>query len=425
MNKIKEKRIIKRLINTLFKPQAFIVIKSIEDLGKLDDILGQELKLLNGSVCYISTDTRKSLREITKRICIYYELEDITTFSELYSNVKDVYAKHLCNLKENEDMMEEVNQLTLEKIADYNHIVCCSGVSLEGIQSIDCGNYKIIQNSLDLFINAYGKDDEHHFGMMNKYFWILGKEVGSEKKSLEKFDYKTNLLTGFLQLCAQTINTEKILKGCIQALNSASIHRGINPRLQWKDESKGGSFSYSLPALVKFNITPEIIEYFKENLFFDSFFEILDKKIKTDVEEAICKSVYWFAEATKDNNNTMKFIKLWSCIECFFTITKDEISEANAKGLSSILVYGGYRIHNVEDYSELKRTIKALYSKRSKALHRAYWSEIDEQDVIELANWASWLIITVIALSTDRNYTRLSEIQEQAIRLDNIHNRLS
>lgn len=341
MNKIKEKRIIQRVINTLFKPQAFITIKSIEDLEKVDDIWGQELKLLNGGICYISTDTRKSLREITKRICIYYELEDITTFSELYSNVKEVYAKHLCHLKGNEDMMEEINQLTSEKIADYNHIVCCSGVSLEGIQSIDCGNYQIIQNNLDLFIKAYGKNDEHYFGMMNKYFWILGKEAGSEKKSLEKFDYKTNLLTGFLQICAQIINTEKILKGRIQALNSVSSHKGINPRLQWKDESKGGSFSYSFPASAEFKITSEIIEYFKKNLFFDSFFEILDKKIKTQVEEAIGKSVYWFAEATKDNNNTMKFIKLWSCIECFFSITKDEISEANAKGLSSMLVYGG------------------------------------------------------------------------------------
>jgi len=30
----------------------------------------------------------------------------------------------------------------------------------------------------------------------------------------------------------------------------------------------------------------------------------------------------------------MQFVKLWSAIECFFAITDEKISEANAKGVA-------------------------------------------------------------------------------------------
>lgn len=88
------------------------------------------------------------------------------------------------------------------------------------------------------------------------------------------------------------------------------------------------------------------------------------------------------------------------------------------------MVHGGFKIYSVEEYKSLKIHIKNLYTKRSKALHRAYWSEIYEDDVINLANWSAWLIINVLALKVLSNYTKLQEIIEQAKRLDDIHQRL-
>ena len=40
---------------------------------------------------------------------------------------------------------------------------------------------------------------------------------------------------------------------------------------------------------------------------------------------------------------------------------------------------------------------------------------------MELANWAAWLIISALGLVVVGNYTNLSQIKEQIVRLDNIH----
>jgi hypothetical protein len=64
----------------------------------------------------------------------------------------------------------------------------------------------------------------------------------------------------------------------------------------------------------------------------------------------------------------MQFVKLWSCIECFFAITDEKITEANAKGIAAILVFGGYQVIAVDKYADTKRRVKQLYKLRSTAL---------------------------------------------------------
>lgn len=421
MNRTKEKRTIQRMINSLFKLQAFVKINSLDDIKNLDDYLGQELTLSKERTIFITTDTRKTLRSLTNKLITYYDFENLITFSELFSILKKVYADYILNNKLPENLLLEVYDISKKEIKIFNNISCLDGIKLIGIKQLNCGEYKITLSDLSTFIKAYGKDENNFYDMMKNYLWIHGNERGSKKQVGQKFDYKANLITSFLSICLQTINKKSILNYRVQVLNSSSSHKSYNTRLQWEKESEGGSFSYSFPKFSDADINSETLEYFRKNLFFDDFFKILEKELKTEVEDAIIKSAYWFCEATKDNNDTMKFIKLWSCIECFFSITEDKLSESNAKGLACILVYGGYRIHNVESYKEVKFKIKKLYDKRSKALHRAYWSDIESIDVMELANWAAWLIISALGLVVVGNYTNLSQIKEQIVRLDNIH----
>lgn len=64
MNRTKEKRTIQRMINSLFKLQAFVKINSLDDIKNLDDYLGQELTLSKERTIFITTDTRKTLRSL-------------------------------------------------------------------------------------------------------------------------------------------------------------------------------------------------------------------------------------------------------------------------------------------------------------------------------------------------------------------------
>ena len=97
MNRTKEKRTIQRMINSLFKLQAFVKINSLDDIKNLDDYLGQELTLSKERTIFITTDTRKTLRSLTNKLITYYDFENLITFSELFSILKKVYADYILN----------------------------------------------------------------------------------------------------------------------------------------------------------------------------------------------------------------------------------------------------------------------------------------------------------------------------------------
>jgi len=123
-----------------------------------------------------------------------------------------------------------------------------------------------------------------------------------------------------------------------------------------------------------------------------------------------------FAEAG-NSVQRMQFVKLWSCIECFFAITDEKITEANAKGIAAILVFGGYQVIAVDKYADTKRRVKQLYKLRSTALHRGRFGHIDSTDIDEFSGWVAWIIISMVSLSV-RGYTTLKQVNEQVLRLD-------
>lgn len=424
MNKFKQRRTLQRLINLLFKKNAFIDVKNIDDIKKLDNYLAQELKLTDNKVLYITLETRANIVKIVNILINYYELEGVITFSEIFSVFIKNYTDYILNGKKIDNMMDDIYLSIGCDLNKFDITKCLEGIEFIGFDELVCGRYKIKSSNYEHFIKMYGgSNKEQLYNKMKNYLWISGTEEGSKKSTIHKFDYNTNIIANFLCICFQLINKKSIFSYRIQMLNDSSTHKSEMPALQKSHDDDNGSFSYSFPTFFKAELTKEILEYFKKDLFFDNFFEILENNSMVEVDEAILRSVYWYGEAIKDNNKTMKFIKLWSCIECFFSINKDEISESNAKGLACILVYGGYRIDNIKNYKNLKTNIKKMYSKRSKALHRAYWSEIAETDVIELAHWVAWLIINILALRIEGNYKKLAQIEAQASRLDNIHNR--
>lgn len=115
----------------------------------------------------------------------------------------------------------------------------------------------------------------------------------------------------------------------------------------------------------------------------------------------------------------MRFIKLWSCAECFFAITDQDVTEANARGIATILTFAGYGIATAGDYAKFKRRLKALYDLRSRAVHRAQFGEVQLEDLEEFSRSIAWLIVSMTAL-TERGYRTLDAIREQIVRLDGI-----
>lgn len=143
----------------------------------------------------------------------------------------------------------------------------------------------------------------------------------------------------------------------------------------------------------------------------------IDKLNRSELEESIIKSLYWLGEAQKDRSDASSWVKLWSCLECFFTLGEDEITEKNARGISSLLIYGGYYHEQYRDYEVLKKKIKKFYGFRSKVVHHAEYTHIEEHLLLEFSYIVAWSIITMVSL-IDRGYTQLSEIREKADMLE-------
>ena len=137
---------------------------------------------------------------------------------------------------------------------------------------------------------------------------------------------------------------------------------------------------------------------------------------RSQLGDAVVKSVYWFADAHADQNDTMRFTKLWSCAESFFSLEKDRVTKLNVSGIASVLVFSGFQAVEVKDYRAVKKRLAALYDLRSRALHRAEYDEITAGDIDELSHWIAWVIISMV-LFIERGYRTLVQIKEQCARL--------
>lgn len=166
-------------------------------------------------------------------------------------------------------------------------------------------------------------------------------------------------------------------------------------------------------------IDPELLNYIGAECFFEMLSSLIGKEKNNKLENAILKALFWIGEAQKDRSHASAWIKLWSSMECFFTLGDKIITESNARGISSILVYGGYSHEEFGDYDQLKKKIKKYYKLRSRAVHRAEYTHIDEVLLDEFSFIAAWTVITMASL-LNRGYTTLSQVQKEAVRLDGL-----
>ncbi len=71
------------------------------------------------------------------------------------------------------------------------------------------------------------------------------------------------------------------------------------------------------------------------------------------------------------------------------------------------------------DYYILKTKIKKYYGLRSKVVHHAEYTHINEELLEELSFMVAWVVITMISL-IDKGYTSLADVQMQAERFDKL-----
>jgi hypothetical protein len=172
--------------------------------------------------------------------------------------------------------------------------------------------------------------------------WLIGKTNGSPEISFQRFEHHTILTIGILAVCGAVLFDGAIWQSHLRA--ALSPHRQTMPTSIFRWETGGANpvVTRAWGEDKKLPLNAELIAYLRKEYFLNQLTELPVLNQKTELQESIERALYWFADAHGDRNTTMRFIKLWSCAECFFAITDKDVTEANARGMATILTFAGY-----------------------------------------------------------------------------------
>jgi hypothetical protein len=169
--------------------------------------------------------------------------------------------------------------------------------------------------------------------------------------------------------------------------------------LSWKDIDRELSINSRSVWAQRFSINLEQRAAIAESMIGRKAIESLESNSRTPLMEAWVRALFWYSDAHRDQTLVMRFLKLWSCAEAFFSTGHTDISESVSFGLAATIVYGDFRSPEPPEFRGLKKKLKNMYGQRSKATHRASYSHVSERDVADLSQWIAWMLQSMVALS--------------------------
>lgn len=418
----KQKRIVERDVATLFSPSAIMSKLTMEDIERFD-IFHPTVKF-NRETLFLSDKGVATLRRLTVMVCGLQDLSGVVSEREVGAQVLATYNGLLEKLLQptGQEFIESVTDTLLTTVKDFEFLIRIEGLDLADQDILEFGSYRIQRSSRALlekvkFEGALNLDSI--YDQFKDGLWLVGTSSGGDDVASEQFEYRVSLTVGLLAICGAIRFKGAIWRSRVRAVISPLENRSAVTILRWESGGDNPSLTRRCGNEQDLPLDSKSVEYLTQTCFLKQLASLPDRADRTELQDAIVRSVYWFADAYKDSNRTMKFVKLWSCAECFFAIDKEEVTELNAKGLAAVLTFAGFNIVDVKDYTGFKRRVRRLYGLRSEAIHRASFGHIQITDLNDLSFWIAWIIVSMVFLS-ERGYRTLRQVQEQISRLDRL-----
>lgn len=416
----KETRIIESDLAILFSTKAFLVLKTVED-WKAVGFSHPQVRTKSDSHP-LSESGIAALRRVTVIVQRMPELLVSCSSNEIAQQVHESYDGWI-EREQRPDVdafIESCTQPLLAQVTERTYLINLHGLELTNLDRMELGSIFICKPDSSLLREVQFGGAITEDWIMKEFsgsLWLIGRSSGSSETALARFDHQTILALGILAVCGAILFEGSIWQSHLQTGFLPQHHSNTTAVFCWEPQGDNPTVRRFWGSDKKLPLNQELIEYLRKECFLDELSKLPTKKDKTEIEDAIERALYWFADAHGDRNTTMRFIKLWSCVECFFTINKEEITEANVRGIAIMLTFAGYGVGSVEEYPKLKRRLKELYDLRSRAVHRAEFDGVQLRDLQDLSRWVGWVIISMIAL-TQHGYVFLKQIKEQTDRLD-------
>lgn len=408
---------------TLHQPKT---LEELRDIG-----LSLPSIKFNGSNVWISKLGKKALTSLTDLFVNHHKYSEYLYFEDAFSSIKRLYQTYLSNnnVPSSDDFFGEIIT-DLESLIDERTFVGeVEGIIFEDLDYLELGEATLEQfdesvlkyrHDVDEFDNLFGKKTIEN--LKDKIVFVAS-EKGSLAVAVDKYKQRAKINLSLLKvlICAHVkggfTNTHINLK------SSKSFQYQDSYLIGWSSEGHLYTSGTANPRR-DFPLTTERLKQFDDEGLFQKLSYIANKNGKNELEQAVEKSLYWFSEAQSDGCQASSFLKLWSCLECFFSITSDEITERNARGVASLFMYGDINmqladITELQNYASLKSTIKKYYQLRSAVAHRAEYKKIDEHVTVLLSYIVCSIILSITCLAS-RGHVSLDRIATECERLDKI-----
>lgn len=401
----KDSRRVWALAKELFTPKSWTVPQSIEDFRVSDPLL-RELRLTNRRELLLTDSGLLAFRETVRLLDELDPTDGLAGYSDMSSACRRVLEQCLSNGQEPENGQEYVHLILTEltsRIATYSYAVPMFGVELSGIDEIALGTLRVIRPSKAAIDSLGLKYSADHLELMleqtKQHLWLMGSARGTSDTSKERFIERCRLVCGLLAVNAASIYQMGSYGFRIGIITTPEEGHGRALSLSWKDI--GGELSISSKSVrgQRFSIDLEQRAEITESMIGCKAIQMLESESRAPLEEAWVRALFWYSDAHRDQTLVMRFLKLWSCAEAFFSTGHTDISESVSFGLAAMIAYGDFRSPEPPEFRGLKKKLKNMYGQRSRATHRASYSHVSDRDVADLSQWIAWMLLGVVVLS--------------------------
>jgi len=388
----------------LFTPKSWKVPECIEDLRVSQPLL-RELRLTEGRELLLTDFGLSAFRETVRLLDELDPTEGLAAYSDMWSACRRVLEQCLSNGQVPERDQEYIELILTEvnsRIATYSYVVPMFGVELDGLNEISLGTLRVVRPSKALIDGLGLQYAADHLELMieqtKQYLWLTGSVRGTSDTSKERFIERCRLVCGLLAVQAASIYQMGSYGFRIGIITTPEEGHGRALSLSWKESHRELYIASKFVGSQRFSIDSELCTEISESTMGHRAIEVLESQSRTPLEEAWVRALFWYSDAHRDQTLVMRFLKLWSCAEAFFSAGHTDISESVSFGLAAIVVYGDFRSAEPPEFQGLKKKLKTMYGQRSRATHRASYSHVSDRDVADLSQWIAWMLLGIVAL---------------------------
>ncbi len=423
----------------LVRPSNYTIPETIAE-RKSFDIWAPKIAI-DSIECFFNDKAKEALKDFSDTLYQCNEIREIASYNLIYKtvisfaeqNVID-QVKHQVTTQPLKDIENIINTIK-SKCGQYHFVRVLDGLSLVGIERVPLGEVEIFifskshENDMQEYRDA---NNENGFydniitpfvksHLLNKVCikaTAYGDADIAEEIANRKLKQAINVIRFIFCIYGYNRVHERLIKINLLSESFNVSERNLKINRDNKIITLTGD---SRKALQSFDIDLTLLNELREFYFYDAWIDFIAREKKTEIEESILTSIYWIGEAQNDYIPESAFIKYWTALETFFSIS-DEHREVNniveqlARGISCLLALGGYQFVKVDDIGETYKRVKSLYIKRSKIIHRGIYAHINPIDLGEICKYSVWCTLTCIGLRSI-GYRMLDQIKHETNRL--------